>query len=300
MPPKEQIIDKSFNIDCVDETTSTNSDLKTLALSGKFNLPPGKIGQVLVADYQTQGKGRQGRHWYSKPGHSLLMSLLLKTDFWVSKKTTGQKTTGQKTAEENQRGLHFINTCFALSALKSCQSFSHGEETLQMKWPNYLVVFNHSTREHKKLAGILSELIQGFLVIGIGINLETPDVEETKGRLSLQPIGLNELAAKQVPRDDLLKRILQEFGGIFLDLQEMLKEQQQKDFWNSEFYSSIQKEVLSNSALLGEEVEVHSAGENQKVVSGRVEGFTDMGHLILETETGRLELLAGDVAKIRA
>ena len=54
------------------ETASTNSVLLERARAGAA------AGLVVVADYQTAGRGRFDRRWESPPGKSLLFSVLLR------------------------------------------------------------------------------------------------------------------------------------------------------------------------------------------------------------------------------
>ncbi|MGO9658210.1 MAG: hypothetical protein ACLP7F_07605, partial [Acidimicrobiales bacterium] len=53
------------------ETTSTNSVL--VAEAGRA-----AAGLVVVADHQSEGRGRFERRWESRPGQSLLFSVLLR------------------------------------------------------------------------------------------------------------------------------------------------------------------------------------------------------------------------------
>src|SRR6266498_1996281 len=54
-----------------DALPSTNDAAADLAAD------PANAGAVVVADFQTAGRGQYGRTWQSRPGASLLMSVLL-------------------------------------------------------------------------------------------------------------------------------------------------------------------------------------------------------------------------------
>ena len=56
----------------VPEISSTNTVLLERARNG------GSEGEVIVADLQTQGRGRRGRTWTAPSGTSLMMSILLR------------------------------------------------------------------------------------------------------------------------------------------------------------------------------------------------------------------------------
>ena len=53
---------------------STNDEARQLGRSGKPH------GMVVTSDSQTSGRGRQGRTWFSPPGDSLYLSLLLRPE----------------------------------------------------------------------------------------------------------------------------------------------------------------------------------------------------------------------------
>ena len=50
------------------ETGSTNADLAARARQGEAS------GTVLITDYQSAGRGRQGRTWTAPPGSGIAMS----------------------------------------------------------------------------------------------------------------------------------------------------------------------------------------------------------------------------------
>lgn len=132
-----------YQIKVIDSTASTNS-----WLSEHTDLPE---GTVLIADHQTQGKGRNGRSFYSPSNSGIYLSLLLKPK------------------EDKECVLHYT----ALSALCMCKAIQsvYGFSP-SIKWLND--IYFHD----KKLGGILCEgkLQQerfDSLIIGIGINVHS-------------------------------------------------------------------------------------------------------------------------------
>lgn len=105
-------------------------------------------GLVVVADNQTQGRGRGERKWLSEPGKNLTFSILLIP----------------KVEDINWRILPIL-TASALAI--SIDNFS--SVTTQTKWPNDLILNN------KKFGGILIETAFANslkrIIIGIGINV---------------------------------------------------------------------------------------------------------------------------------
>ena len=92
------------------------------------------IGSVVMADYQTYGRGRLSHRWESPPGSALLVSFVLKPNSLLS------LAAGIAAAEACGRGV-------------------------RLKWPNDLLL------DGRKVGGILVEASPSKAVCGIGINL---------------------------------------------------------------------------------------------------------------------------------
>ncbi|MGL9769470.1 MAG: bifunctional biotin--[acetyl-CoA-carboxylase] ligase/biotin operon repressor BirA [Sodalis sp. (in: enterobacteria)] len=106
-------------------------------------------GDACVAEYQTQGRGRRGRHWISPFGNNLYLSL-----YWRFKQ-------GPSAAS----GLSLM---VSIVIAEVFQRF--GAKGVRVKWPNDLYL------NDCKLAGILVEISgkagdASDVVIGAGINL---------------------------------------------------------------------------------------------------------------------------------
>jgi BirA family biotin operon repressor/biotin-[acetyl-CoA-carboxylase] ligase len=134
---------RAVTITVVPETASTNTDL----LQGIAVL---EGPTLLLAERQTQGRGRSGRRWLSSPEGSLTFSLA-----WPFGGALHQLT-----------GLSLVAGVAVGEALAA-----YGVRTA-MKWPNDIL------KEGKKLGGILIEterVSEGtWAVIGIGLNLALP------------------------------------------------------------------------------------------------------------------------------
>ena len=126
----------------VAETGSTNTDLVKLGVEGA------KHHSVLMADFQSAGKGRLDRTWVAEPGANLLVSLLFRTD---------------ETREAQERPLHQFTQMVGMSAARACMQLTG--VLPDMKWPNDLLIDN------KKVSGILAQGAPGFVVVGIGVNV---------------------------------------------------------------------------------------------------------------------------------
>lgn len=100
-------------------------------------------GAVAVTDHQTAGRGRMGRAWIAPPGTALLTSILLRPP--------------------GGRHLPELSLVAALATAEAVEVAT--SLTAQVKWPNDVMV------NRRKVAGILSELSEGAVVVGIGVNV---------------------------------------------------------------------------------------------------------------------------------
>ncbi len=138
---KTQVVGKKlFVFESID---STNACAKTLAETGTPE------GTVVVADFQTSGRGRLGRPWISEPGANLLFSIVLRPT--LKKESAGILT--------------FFSAVFIARALERISG-----HVIECKWPNDILL------NGKKCCGILLEnsFLQDrfdFSVVGIGINV---------------------------------------------------------------------------------------------------------------------------------
>ncbi|MFH9089025.1 biotin--[acetyl-CoA-carboxylase] ligase [Streptomyces sp. NPDC017673] len=166
------------DIEVVQRTGSTNSDLAALAAAGNAD-----EGAVLVAEEQTSGRGRLDRRWTAPPRSGLFFSVLLKpTEVPVARWGWLPLLTGVAVA-----------TGLARAA---------GVDTA-LKWPNDLLVTVDG--EERKAGGILAERAgDDGVVIGVGINV-TLRADE----LPVPQAGSLALAgALGTDRDPLLRAVL--------------------------------------------------------------------------------------------
>ncbi|MCK4640518.1 MAG: biotin--[acetyl-CoA-carboxylase] ligase [Candidatus Marinimicrobia bacterium] len=114
-----------------------------------------KPGTVVLADYQTAGRGRFGRSWISPPEEALLFSILL-TDL------------------NQEIPLYIYTFLAAVGVYDGLKTLISGKFKLSLKWPNDILLNNN------KVCGILvqsktSGSVLSRLVIGIGLNVNQPE-----------------------------------------------------------------------------------------------------------------------------
>ncbi len=164
------------------EISSTNNVLKQIAVS-----EGAPEGTTLVSDYQTGGKGRLGRSFFSPKGAGLYMSMLLRPKGSVMDNL-------------------ILTTQASVAVYRAVKKVCNIE--LQIKWVNDLYLGS------RKICGILSEGQANFetgsldfVVVGIGINVYEPEEgypDEIKDRAGSllgkrsegKPINRNQLAAE--------------------------------------------------------------------------------------------------------
>jgi BirA family biotin operon repressor/biotin-[acetyl-CoA-carboxylase] ligase len=133
-------------VSVVAETGSTNADLLASAHGGAAH------HSVLMAEFQSAGKGRLDRTWIAEPGSNLLVSLLFRF------------------ADTIDRPTHQFTQMVGMAAALASEQLINIKP--QIKWPNDLLI------DQKKVAGILleskiSNKICDFVILGIGVNINS-------------------------------------------------------------------------------------------------------------------------------
>lgn len=149
-----------------EEIDSTSAYLKRLAREGSPKLPEGLI---VVADAQSAGYGQQGRTWVSGKAQGLYCSLYLPV-------------------QAPFRPYSLMAGLAAVEAIHACSS----TREVGLKWVNDVVA------RGRKLGGILAEIVSQSggaqaLVLGIGLNLETPELPEAIALSDLGPPPAREI-----------------------------------------------------------------------------------------------------------
>lgn len=194
---------------------STNDYAKTLAKNGEPE------GTLVIADQQTQGRGRKQRLWVS-PKNGLWFSLILRPSLPPSKAMNA--------------------TMCAACALAKTISY-HTSLQPSIKWPNDILI------ENKKVCGILTELAAEideikYLIVGIGLNVNNTLPKD------LQKIStsLKKETKKTVETLPLLVSLLESFEKFYVSLKT----------GNTEL---LRKTWRSYSSTIGSKVEVSSPKE---------------------------------------
>lgn len=147
-----------------------------------------RSGECCVAEYQTAGRGRRGRKWFSPFGTNLYLSM-----YWCLPQGPAASV-----------GLSLVVGVTIAEVLRQT-----GAQSVNVKWPNDLYLHD------RKLAGILVELTgktgdAAHLVIGAGVNLLM--CQAACGVLDQPWISLQE-AGIAVDRNQLTVQLIQALRG---------------------------------------------------------------------------------------
>ena len=239
---------------CFDHLPSTNAEAKRLALRG---VPEGTI---VLAEAQSQGRGRLNRHWVSPRGKGLYVSVILRPQVppeWGS-----------------------ITTLAAGVAL--AVAIEELGVRASLKWPNDMMV------GHRKVAGILTEASFqdshiAFIVVGVGANVNTGEEDFP---LSIRDVATSLLLSGGWPmgRVSLLDKFLCQLE-VWYEL-----------FCKGSF-ERILKAWRHYESILGNSVEVSVPGAR---LLGVAEDIDLCGRLLVRDNVGRLHrIMAGDVVRCR-
>jgi BirA family biotin operon repressor/biotin-[acetyl-CoA-carboxylase] ligase len=211
---------------------------------------------MVIADYQTSGRGRMGRKWTTQPGSSLAFSMIL---------------------HPSPRELDSITLFSPLAAIALCQVMT-SEYKLEssVKWPNDVLI------NSRKVCGILVESnwlgdqVQG-VIIGTGINILQGSVPSDENLL-YPATSIEEEFHYPVEREKILSSFMNQFF-----------------YWRpqlgSKLFLDFYKEKL---AFINQRVSIIQPG--QENTHGIVLGISSSGDLLLKTGDEKVKhIKAGDL-----
>lgn len=244
-----------FRVSWLPTTGSTHSEMLRRARRGE------PAGFVLVADEQTDGRGRQGRAWESQPGCGLTFSVLRRPSVAAA---DGPRWT-------------LLAGLSVLAAVKP-RLPAPGP---WLKWPNDVLI------GERKLCGILCEMVcegdgLAAIVASVGLNVHMPQ-DGWPPDLAWRATSMEEAGALLEPgaRPELLREILASLQAL-----------------EAEFVDGGPGGLLSLSReamapMFGRRARVEIGGSFQDV---EVRGLRDNGSLEVVDGSGVVRhLLAGDV-----
>lgn len=237
-----------------DTVTSTNTLLRSAAENGA----PDKT--VLIANEQTEGRGRRGKSFYSPADSGIYMSILLRPDFGADKAYI--LTAGAAVA--------------AVRAVKKVCGIDAG-----IKWVNDIML------DGKKICGILTEAVTDFesgslqyAVMGLGINISRPkggfpsEISDIASSLYSYEVADNELKCS------LAAEILNSFFDIY-------------------GHTSVERlinEYKKYSVVIGKRIKVISAGSEYFATAVDIDNDA---RLVVKDDKGNIHTLSSAEVSVR-
>ena len=258
--------------DFVAETGSTNTDLILSAgrLGDQAALPD---FTVRVAGFQTAGRGRSAREWLAPAGSSLFVSVLLRPNPAI--------------APDSYAWLPLLA---GLAMRNAVHRLAAGGLEVSVKWPNDVLIAEADAAAfggHRKVAGVLSELLSDLsgVVVGAGLNLSQSREQlpvETATSLALNGVTAN--------IEDALEAYLAEFRTLY------------SAFVNAggdAVASGLRSSVVDVCASVGRRVRVILPGDIERF--GTAQGIDTTGRLtvIFDGENAATSVAAGDIVHLR-
>lgn len=208
----------------VDLTASTQSDLAELV-----NASVAKSGEVIAAEYQSNGRGRLDRTFEAPPQSALLFS------FYIA----------PKRAVSDWGFISFL----AALAMREVITDQLAEK-VNLKWPNDILIGD------KKVAGLLAQQIGEGVIVGIGLNVAmSTDELPVPNATSLLLAGSNLL-----DRNLILSAFLNHFENLFKEWDsggDFLEKYRQVC---STLGRQVRVEVLGRDSIEGEAVSITAQG----------------------------------------
>jgi BirA family transcriptional regulator, biotin operon repressor / biotin---[acetyl-CoA-carboxylase] ligase len=233
---------------------STNSHARRLAEQGA------QAGEVVIAESQTQGRGRLGRPWVSPPHVNLYLSIILRP----------------KLPPVNAPQITLMAAVALAEALSAFIPVLPA-----IKWPNDVLAGG------KKLAGILTESVChgeriDFVILGIGVNINYP-AESMPDAIRKRATSLISLTGASVSRESVVRRLIQDLDRCYGELEET-------------GFQSLAPRWEARFELRGKKVRVEMT---DRIIIGTARGIDRDGALILEDGRGELQrVVAGDVVPV--
>lgn len=221
-----------------DSVTSTQDVLKSHLAAH----PDG--GVCVQAAEQTQGRGRHGRVWEGASGN-LMFSFAMRF--------------GSDAARIGE-----ISMLCGLAVARVLVAIL--PDSIMLKWPNDVLA------NGRKICGLLLEMEDDFIVVGVGVNITHSPYEHG--------IALNDIAAGDYSADDVREAILEQFENLYA-------------VWQREGFEQIREQWLEMSCKRGAKVTVKMP---DGVIEGAFETIDEGGALVVkDSHGGYRKISSGDV-----
>ncbi len=217
-------------------------------------------GTIVVADHQTQGRGRLGRVWYSPPGTGAYISIILRPPC----------------PPEKAPGLSLMTALALAEALEEiCPN------VVKIKWPNDVLL------NGRKTAGILTELSAdrgkvNHLVVGIGININQDSADFPDDLMAIAT-SVRLTIGRPVERVALVQRFLERFESEYT-------------MYRQHYLKLSLPRLRHYSSMIGHPVQLQSGKET---IEGIAIDIAEDGSLVVDRDGRNLTVTGGEVTVIK-
>jgi len=232
-----------------DEVTSTNDIARELVSSNIAE------GTFVLANFQTNGRGRQNRNWEAPKNSSIFISIVLKPN--------------------SEKNLGWIPLLIGLSIHKALEAETR--KNIKIKWPNDLVLVENN--QEFKFAGILIERINNQVIAGIGINFDQAKEELPVSNAS----SLKEILQSPISKEAVIAAFLTELSARWL-------EENNASTWPT---PSLVRDYKTNCITLNKEIEAQLPGG--EVINALAVDISQTGELVVKTDDGTRSLSSADI-----
>jgi len=241
-----------------EETVSSTMDI-----SRKMTQENSPHGSVILADFQSAGRGRkQDRRWEMECGENLSFTVLLKFS-----------------------GIEDIPSALTLRAgLAVCLAIEDFAPRLKglclVKWPNDILIKSPRGEGYKKAVGILCEADGGNVHLGIGINTAQ---KEFPSHLREKAVSIALAAERDISQDERYALLETVLSSLFNELSAA-------NNWKQRLEQKLYKK---NEQVLF----IEGAAGSGKEVRGVLTGITDIGELLIvpDGETKPCRFVTGEL-----
>lgn len=232
----------------VAETASTNGDVAAAARAGAAE------GLVITAESQAAGRGRQGRIWTMPPRAGIAVSVLLRPSGVVPAR------------------YGWLPLLAGVALVEAVRRVAEVDAVL--KWPNDLLIGG------RKAGGVLVEVHDGAVVVGIGVNTSLTSAElPVPTATSLTLAG-----AASADRDPILRALLRGLATRYLGW---------RATGGDPVASGLRESYLMHCSTIGRQVRIDLP--SGAAITGRADDIDADGRVVI----GGTAYAAGDVVHLR-
>ncbi len=221
-------------------------------------------GTIIGADFQTAGKGRTGKSWFSPTGKNILASIILRPE---------------RDIEVGQKIVLAVADIIICSLSDYLEDHKRKKLSFEAKWPNDILY------QRRKIAGILTQsILQGkkieALIIGIGININVRQ-DEFPEELRQKAVSLSEILGGQyIDINDVIIKLINNFEKKYIKLERTN-------------YEGVVESWKKNCFGIGSEIIIETPREGK--IKAVFDDVAEDGFLIYRIEDKKRKLISGSL-----